>query len=254
MKQNKWKLYLYALIVSIGMILPIKTQAAAIDQKGSITIFYHGTVKGGLQINLANAKFIVYRVGDYQNGKWILNETFRDCPVLFESDSSTVQIENAKKLLQFAIEKNVPGIVQETDSLGKTIFHELEQGVYLVAQKEILLYEDGHFKTLPFVASIPMESDGELISHILAEPKTEWRPGSIDSDNNNEGSETSSETGGEEASDPNTSSGIDDGGNKNNAQTGDDIKIITYVVILVLSSGILILLLIKSSKNKKKKG
>lgn len=176
MFKNKWKYRIISFAAGIFMLLavqPLRIHGA--QNAGAVTIEYHGRTEDDTKINLQGAQFVLYEVGCLQDGKWTISETFHDTGVSLDSQEASDRKKQAEKLYAYAVKKKLQGTIQKTDASGIAVFENLEEGLYLIAQKEKLSYgESEFFTTPPFLISIPAEVDGKETYGVTVEPKSEW--------------------------------------------------------------------------------
>ena len=236
MFKNKWKYKIISFTAGIFMLLlaiqPLRIYAA--ENAGSVTIEYHGRTEDDTEINLQGAQFVLYEIGCFQDGKWTLSETFQNAGISLDSQEASDRKVQAEKLYAYAVRKKLQGTIQKTDASGMAIFSNLEEGLYLIAQKEKLPYgESEFFTTPPFLISIPAEVDGKETYCVTVEPKSEWetpeKPGKP---------ENPSESG----------SNPPEKGKTPNVKTGDNTQVESLVITLLISSGIICGLLILRRK------
>lgn len=162
------------LFLAAVFICGISVTARA-EEMASIKIFYHGITHQETTIALAGAEFVLFQVGSLVDGEWMLQEQFADSGVPLNDMSASGQQQAAKSLYAYAKEHGLQGIEKKTDENGYAVFQGLDEGLYLISQKQDLAYGDGIFCSAPFLVSIPLKGDnGELVYQITVEPKSEW--------------------------------------------------------------------------------
>ena len=162
------------LLLAVIFISGISVTARA-EEMASIKVFYHGITHEERTIALPGAEFVLFRVGSLGNGEWMLQEQFADSDVPLNDMSASGQQQAAKNLYDYAKQKKLQGIEKKTDQDGYAVFQGLDEGLYLVSQKQDLVYGDGTFRSAPFLVSIPLkEDDGAPLYQITVEPKSEW--------------------------------------------------------------------------------
>lgn len=177
MTENKWKYRIIGFTAGIFMLLLTvqSLEIYAAENAGSVTIEYHGRTKDDTEINLSGAQFVLYKIGSFQEEKWTFSETFQNAGISLDYESASDRKEQAEKLYAYAVEQKIQGKTQKTDTSGVTTFDNLERGVYLIAQKEKLVYDESEeYMTSPFLISIPTEVDGKEVDRVTVEPKSEW--------------------------------------------------------------------------------
>lgn len=175
--QNKLK-NLKVIALCIALLFTVVTggiMAYASDELCSITVDYHGRSKNNSQVQLAGARFAIYQVGKNENGKLVLNDKFKKSGVsLLDSTASAREVQ-AEKLYKYAISNKISRMSQITDNQGKTVFRNLDKGIYLVAQTDKLqVSDDETYVSSPFLIMVPAEIDGNVTYNIVTEPKSGW--------------------------------------------------------------------------------
>ena len=139
-------------------------------------------------------------------------------------DISTIHAEarekQAKQLFAFAKENDISGLMQETDSSGRTSFGELDEGIYLIAQIGNVESGTDKFESAPFLVNIPSEINGNVEYNVTIEPKAEW---------------VSPETPPSNPDKPNTIQKI-----INTVKTGDTTNIVAWFLIAIVSLGLIV--------------
>lgn len=136
-------------------------------RRGSITVdmVHQGTPVAGLEL-------LLYRVGSLGNGNYInfiLDASLRDSGVdlnaLTTAEASRAAADTLAKLVR---ESGIVPVSAVTDEKGRAVFPNLEQGMYLMVEKNI----DEKVSISPLLAAIPYMEDGEnWIYDITAAPK-----------------------------------------------------------------------------------
>ena len=148
---------------------------ARAEEAASIKVFYHGITHQETTTALPGAEFVLFRAGSYVNGQWTLEEPFAGSGVSLNDMSASGQLQAAKNLYEYARKNKLQGTEKVTDQSGCAVFDGLEEGLYLISQKQDLIYHDGKFRSAPFLVSIPLKDDnGDLIYQVTVEPKSEW--------------------------------------------------------------------------------
>ncbi len=168
MPLGKKLISLLLVLLLVAAAMPGVSATAALDRErsGSVTVHlsYQGKpVKGGT--------LTLYRVADLDaEGGYVLTREFMGSGVAL-----TGPIDNAmsQKLMDYAIQQNIPGETKTVGNSGTVTFGPLEVGLYLVVQKKSA---DGFQKIKPFPVSIPTLVDEQIIYDVDASPKTELTP------------------------------------------------------------------------------
>ena len=158
-----------AITLLIVLLCTVSVSAAAHevpdpDRLGSITVAmtYRGRpISGG--------SLTVYRVADVvsENGNMVFDYTddFADCTIPV-TDLESSRLPEA--LRRIARDKGLSGVTQSLGRDGKTVFSDLEIGLYLVVQHEAA---PGYTRINPFLVSVPQNRDGHYIYDVDTAPK-----------------------------------------------------------------------------------
>lgn len=176
MKRKLNKFTWLAVCVALAAVVMQNTlSVSAAEGTGSITVHYHGCTEADVSMNLPGAEFVLYPVGQQQDGIWTLTDDFEGAGISLQGDTASARAEQAGRLYDYAVAQNIPGMSRITDGQGKTTFRNLENGLYLVAQRGALKLADGSmYISSPFLLSVPTEIDGALTNQVVTEPKSGW--------------------------------------------------------------------------------
>lgn len=75
---------------------------------------------------------------------------------------------NPEELAAYVKEQDLPGEIRQIDKEGRVTFENLAHGVYLLTQK---VPAEGYLPMKPFIVSLPISLNGQLIYEIDAFPK-----------------------------------------------------------------------------------
>lgn len=168
---KKWA----ALCLTLLFFFAPAVQIQAQEETGSIAIEYHGRTEENEMIPLEGVSFLLYRAGEKSEGGWELTGEFQDSGISLADKTASGRREQAKQLYDYAKKYQISGRKQKTDVNGYTLFGELEEGLYLLAQEQPVSYEGkGTFVSAPFLIDIPEEVTGAY--HRVVKPKSEWKP------------------------------------------------------------------------------
>lgn len=135
-----------------------------LSREGSVSV----TMKEG-ETAVSGGTLTLYRVGDIyeDNGNYsfVLSGDFSGSKEPLEDiESATL----AKSLADYAKNNKLTGITQTIGNDGKTVFTNLELGLYLLVQNKAA---QGYNAVDPFLVSLPMMEDGTYIYNVDASPK-----------------------------------------------------------------------------------
>lgn len=192
-KTPQWWMMAALVCACVTMIVPIKALAAKDRPEGSLTVSLHEDKEG--RYSWEGVEFALYQVMESEQetdayaaaDNWKKTADFAD----FSGDIADVLKKDAKAQEKLGKEaavfiKEKAGQLSEeplkgrTDAEGKVAFSGLEQGLYLVVATDINRYVEMN----PFFVAIPyvMESDGELVHDVIAQPKADFLPEEIPSE------------------------------------------------------------------------
>lgn len=150
-------------------------EAFASEKTGSLMIYCHGVTPQGNQVALSGAEFSLYKVGEKEENEWKLQEAFEASRVDLKDMSSSGQRKAAEQLYKFTVKEKLDGVIKTTGSNGKVLFQNLEEGMYLCIPKGDVSYNNGLFRSAPFLVFIPeVDEKGNCLYDVTVEPKNEW--------------------------------------------------------------------------------
>ena len=174
------QLKIYSLfLLLISMLFVSLIQVHADSRTGSIDIDYKGRTDSQEEIILSGAKFEIIPIQYVENGNWTWQSSFVDCGVSLHDTSAEARNKQAKQLLEYARKKGISGNQQLTDSMGHTVFSNLNEGMYLITQIGYVKNGNDTFESAPFLVSIPSDIDGYLMYDVKVEPKVTWRTNNV---------------------------------------------------------------------------
>lgn len=163
---------LFLLLISLLFVSLIQVHADS--RMGSIDIDYKGRTDNQEEIILSGAKFEIIPIQYVENEKWVWQSSFVDCGISLNDTSAEARNKQAKQLLEYARKKGISGNQQLTDSMGHTVFSNLNEGMYLITQIGSVKTGNDTFESAPFLVSIPSDIDGYLVYDVKVEPKVTW--------------------------------------------------------------------------------
>ena len=115
----------------------------------------------------------------------VWNDDSKKSDVSLENSDAEDREKQANQLFEYARKNNISATIQTTDESGKTKFNQLNAGIYLLVQNDIISNEMDQFTSAPFLVSIPSEIDGKMEYDITVGPKVKWiipeeKPGNPD--------------------------------------------------------------------------
>lgn len=139
---------------------------------GSLSIYAHISNDEGEVINLSDVEFSLVKVADYVDGQWIHCDGFKDTIDFSMDMSASSRNKYAKKLYSFVNENNISfEDEQSTDDAGRLLFNHLEEGLYLIVQKEKIENEIDVYSSDPFLIPIPFHQGTNYVYDMEVEPK-----------------------------------------------------------------------------------
>ena len=151
--------------------------------------------------------------------------------ISLQDTSAEAREKQAKQLFAFAKENNISGLMQETDTSGRTSFGELNEGIYLIAQIGNVENGTDKFESAPFLVNIPSEINGNVEYNVTIEPKAEWVSSEIPPNNPDKPKDPTPS----KPDKPNTIQKI-----INTVKTGDTTNIVAWFLIALVSLGLII--------------
>lgn len=163
---------LFLLLISLLFVSLIQVHADS--RTGSIDIDYKGRTDNQEEIILSGAKFEIIPIQYVENEKWGWQSSFVDCGISLNDTSAEARNKQAKQLLEYARKKGISGNQQLTDSMGHTVFSNLNEGMYLITQIGSVKNGNDTFESAPFLVSVPSDIGGYLMYDVKVEPKVTW--------------------------------------------------------------------------------
>lgn len=163
---------LFLLLISLLFVSLIQVHADS--RTGSIDIDYKGRTDNQEEIILSGAKFEIIPIQYVENEKWGWQSSFVDCGISLNDTSAEARNKQAKQLLEYARKKGISGNQQFTDSMGHTVFSNLNEGMYLITQIGSVKNGNDTFESAPFLVSVPSDIGGYLMYDVKVEPKVTW--------------------------------------------------------------------------------
>lgn len=163
---------LFLLLISLLFVSLIQVHADS--RTGNIDIDYKGRTDNQEEIILPGAKFEIISIQYVENGNWAWQSSFVDCGISLNDTSAEARNKQAKQLLEYARKKGISGNQQLTDSMGHTVFCNLNEGMYLITQIGSVKNGNDTFESAPFLVSVPSDIDVYLMYDVKVEPKVTW--------------------------------------------------------------------------------
>lgn len=158
---------LFVMLFLVGNFIDISTIHA---EAGSIQIIYKGRNNSDKEVTLSGAKFSIFPIQYIKNDEPIWEDGFKDSGISLQDTSAEAREKQAKQLFALAKENNISGLMQETDTSGRTYFGELNEGIYLLAQIGNVESGTDKFESAPFLVNIPSEINGNVEYNVMIEP------------------------------------------------------------------------------------
>lgn len=148
--------------------------AEAETKKRQIEIDYRGRDALNQELRLSGARFTLYSVQQKLSGVLCWQGGFDTAGVSLTDTSAGARKQQAQDLFAYAQSVNASGMTQVTDAMGCTVFTDLEEGIYLLAQIGYVEIGTNRFQSPPFLVDIPSDIDGTTAYEVVVEPKAEW--------------------------------------------------------------------------------
>lgn len=214
------KIYsLFLLLISLLFVSLIQVHADS--RTGSIDIDYKGRTDNQEEIILSGAKFEIIPIQYVENEKWVWQSSFVDCGVSLHDTSAEARNKQAKQLLEYARKKGIAGNQQLTDSMGHTVFSNLNEGMYLITQIGSVKNGNDTFESAPFLVSVPSDIDGYLMYDVKVEPKVTWLTNNVP---------------------PSVPEKLSEKNPPKDTNTGVQVKKMTWIVLALCSFGMIVIL------------
>lgn len=166
MKGLKWKLALMILGIVMIALSGLEVSLNAQDlNPGQIQIQLEKSVQGR---EISGVEFSLYKVGDYQENRFIFSAPFQDCTLSPDQMNDSQAVARAVSVFSAAIHQ--PLAVQKTDRQGLIRFEGLEKGVYYARVSDPGSYEriEDMIFCLPFYN--PKTGQPEMQGTVFAKP------------------------------------------------------------------------------------
>lgn len=198
---------------------------------GSIQIIYKGRNSSDKEVTLSGAEFSIFPIQYMKNDELVWEDGFKDSGISLQDTSAEAREKQARQLFAFAKENNISGLMQETDTSGRTSFGELNEGIYLLAQIGNVESGTDKFESAPFLVNIPSEINGNVEYNVTIEPKAEWVSPETPPNNPDKPKDPTPS----KPDKPNTIQKI-----INTVKTGDTTNIVAWFLIAIVSLGLIV--------------
>lgn len=171
----KHKILYIILCLFIAQALGFGTVPSEAGTKtGRIEIDYRGRDSLNQELHLSGARFTLYPVQKKVAGVLCWQGGFDTAGVSLADTSAGARKQQAQDLFAHAQAVNASGVTQVTDATGCTVFADLDEGIYLLAQIGYVEIGTNRFQSPPFLVDIPSDIDGTTAYEVIVEPKAEW--------------------------------------------------------------------------------
>lgn len=240
-------------IMALCLLICCQFSVNADSQKGSVEIYCHGITSDGERTELSNAEFVMYRVGEYINGEWTLTQEFAPSGAQLGDMSASYQREAAKILYSYANANDFGSMSAVTDINGKAMFTQLDLGLYLVSMKNDYQYNNGIFRSAPFLLTMPISENDTIMFDFTVEPKVEWsdeeEPSSSTEPTEEPSTEPTQPTSPTSTTSPTASSSTKPTDEQGSQQTGQSSLPLQISISLIMMSLFVILLFKRRKSN-----
>lgn len=174
-KKIKHKILFIITCLCITQALGFGTVSSEAGTKtGRIEIDYRGRDSLNQELRLSGARFTLYPVQKKVSGVLCWQGGFDAAGVSLADTSAGARKQQAQDLFAYAQSVNASGVTQVTDATGCTVFADLDEGIYLLAQIGYVEIGTNRFQSPPFLVDIPSDIDGTTAYEVIVEPKAEW--------------------------------------------------------------------------------
>lgn len=187
--KKKSNIFNLSLLLVLLFFCCSSTHLNAESRMGSIQIIYMARTDSKDEVVLSDAEFSLYPIQYLKNDEFVWNDDFKKSDVSLEKSDAEDREKQAIQLFEYARKNNISATIQTTDESGKTKFNQLNAGIYLLVQNDIISNGMDQFTSAPFLVSIPSEIDGKMEYDVTVEPKVKWilpeeKPGNPDKPSN----------------------------------------------------------------------
>jgi hypothetical protein len=141
---------------------------------------------------LSGCHFVMYHVGDYEDGEWVTISPFKSAGTTFQVEDAEENYKTAQAFKGYAKKQNLEGTQKITDGNGELTYSPLVRGVYLIYQTQTAYLNEEEYESEPFIVTVPGYEETGTVWNITVEPK--FRNNSIEekypTDSENTGSTT----------------------------------------------------------------
>ena len=152
-RKNKKTAGVFLLAVILIFVVLVAVFVDAAGRKGSITVQLNeiGTDREGTALEC-------FYVAEQKENGWHLTEAFEGCKVTPWNLSKSADYKKAaEKLSSWVTAKKLSAEKRVTDADGKLVFEDLDEGIYLIRQKN---GQKTYGAIAPFLVCVPMEENG----------------------------------------------------------------------------------------------
>ena len=229
-RKNKKTAGVFFLAVILIFVVLVAVSVDAAGRKGSITVQLNeiGTDREGTALEC-------FYVAEQKENGWHLTEAFEGCKVTPWNLSKSADYKKAaEKLSSWVTAKKLSAEKRVTDADGKLVFEDLDEGIYLIRQKN---GQKTYGAIAPFLVCVPMEENGEILYDIHTKSKGEEiqkitpTPAISVTPSPSATSTTTSASSGKNPSVKSSSSSV------KTVKTGDDTALWVFWVLLILAAG-----------------
>mgnify|MGYP000668279186 CR=1 FL=1 len=168
-RKNKKTAGVFLLAVILIFVVLSAVSVDAAERKGSITVQLNeiGTDREGTALEC-------FYVAEQKENGWHLTEAFEGCKVTpWNLSRSTDYKEAAEKTFFLGDGEETFGRNKDDRRRWKTCFEDLNEGIYLIRQKN---GKKTYGVIAPFLVCVPMEENGEILYDIHTKTKGEEIP------------------------------------------------------------------------------
>lgn len=143
------------------MLLLLLTVRVAAAEQGNITVCLRSSRE-----TVSGAQIVVYPVGKVgEDGTLVLHDPFPEGSI---SRAVWTEPETAQMLWEYSCDHALSGESCRTDEMGKAVFPDLQEGVYLLGQ---VAAAEGYQAFSPFLVVLPAKTGGKINWNVQAFPK-----------------------------------------------------------------------------------
>lgn len=161
------------IIVLLGILFSTTISAFGNSNiMASLTIYAHINNDNGEVKNLNDVEFSMIKVADYENNEWVNCDEFKNVIDIPVDMNASLSNQKALYLYRFMKEQRIAFQNKQTTNMnGKLIFNDIDEGLYLIVQKDKVENDTDIYSSDPFLIAIPYQQESNYLYNMVVEPK-----------------------------------------------------------------------------------